>query len=71
VSFAEKYGKLGSGFIEAHHLRPIASLKEGSAAVYDVKKDLAVLCSNCHRMIHRSDDPSDLKAFRKMVRPAA
>jgi predicted HNH restriction endonuclease len=26
--------------------------------------DFAVLCSNCHRMIHRSADPSDVASFR-------
>jgi 5-methylcytosine-specific restriction enzyme A len=34
---------------------------EASVAItYDVASDFAVLCANCHRMIHRSDDPSDL-----------
>jgi 5-methylcytosine-specific restriction protein A len=29
LDFGERYGEIGKGFIEAHHLRPIASLKEG------------------------------------------
>jgi 5-methylcytosine-specific restriction enzyme A len=68
LQFQEKYGELGKGFIEAHHLRPIGSLEEGIAVSYDVTADFAVLCSNCHRMIHRSDDPSDLASFRRLVR---
>jgi predicted HNH restriction endonuclease len=28
-------------------------------------EDFAVLCANCHRMIHRSDDPSNLSLFKK------
>ncbi len=67
LNFQERYGELGKSFIEAHHLRAISSLEEGVAVVYDVAKDFAVLCSNCHRMIHRSSDPSDLQGFRKLV----
>jgi hypothetical protein len=65
--FRETYGPLGDGFIEAHHLRPLASLKEGTSGVYDVAKDFAVLCSNCHRMIHRTQYPSDLRGFRALL----
>jgi 5-methylcytosine-specific restriction protein A len=64
LQFDERYGELGRGFIEAHHLRPISSLEEGAAVSYDVATDFAVLCSNCHRMIHRTADPSDLEGFR-------
>jgi predicted HNH restriction endonuclease len=34
---------------------------------YDIAADFAVLCSNCHRMIHRTADPSNLAQFRDMV----
>jgi len=34
---------------------------------YDVAADFAVLCATCHRIIHHSDDPSDLNEFRKLV----
>lgn len=67
LDFAVRYGTLGTGFIEAHHLTPISSLTEGVAVSYDVSSDFAVLCSNCHRMIHRTDDPSDLESFRKRI----
>jgi 5-methylcytosine-specific restriction protein A len=58
MSFAEIYGKIGEGFIEAHHLRPIASLEEGVPVQYNVGSDFAVLCANCHRMIHKTKNPS-------------
>src|ERR1019366_319608 len=65
LDFKERYGEIGKGFIEAHHLKPIASLEEGVAVTYDVAADFAVLCANCHRMIHRSADPSNLNSFRE------
>jgi 5-methylcytosine-specific restriction protein A len=68
LDFGEYYGNLGKGFIEAHHLRPIGALEEGVPVRYDIASDFSVLCSNCHRMIHRTPDPSDLAALRAFVR---
>jgi len=68
LNFFERYGSIGEGFIEAHHLRAISSLEEGIAVDYDIAEDFAVLCANCHRMIHRSSEPNNLAAFRALVR---
>jgi 5-methylcytosine-specific restriction protein A len=67
LSFPERYGEIGDGFIEAHHLKPISTLEEGISVDYDVATDFAVLCSNCHRMIHRAADPSNLQAFKALL----
>jgi len=48
--FAMIYGQRGEGFIECHHLRPVASLRPDQITRLS---DLALLCSNCHRMVHR------------------
>ena len=60
TSISGRFGPLGAGFIEAHHLKPVASLEEG-APVDTSSDDFAVLSSNCHRMIRRTADPSDLE----------
>lgn len=53
-SFDQSYGPVHSrGFIEVHHCIPLAA--KGVRAT-DPKTDLIVLCSNCHRMVHRSRD---------------
>lgn len=49
-SFIEKYGQLGEGFIEAHHIFPISELTEETRTKIE---DLIFVCSNCHRMLHR------------------
>jgi 5-methylcytosine-specific restriction protein A len=49
--FADAYGDRGEGFIECHHLLPLATLRPGHVTHL---RDLALLCSNCHRMVHRS-----------------
>ena len=65
-NFAEKYGEIGKDFIEAHHLVPI-SLFEAQVVKLDPKLDFAVLCSNCHRMIHKTEKPDDVKAFKNII----
>jgi 5-methylcytosine-specific restriction protein A len=67
LNFGTRYGEIGEGFIEAHHLRPIGTLEEGVPIKYDVASEFAVLCANCHRMIHRTKDPSDLESFKKLI----
>jgi 5-methylcytosine-specific restriction protein A len=67
LDFVKRYGTIGQGFIEAHHLKPISGLEEGVPVKYDVALDFAVLCANCHRMIHRTEDPSDLEGFKRCV----
>jgi 5-methylcytosine-specific restriction protein A len=67
LDFVKRYGAIGQGFIEAHHLKPISGLDEGVPVKYDVALDFAVLCANCHRMIHRTEDPSDMDGFKKRL----
>lgn len=67
LDFKARYGEIGAGFIEAHHLKAISTLEEGVPVTYDVESEFAVLCANCHRMIHRTDDPSDLVGFKKRL----
>jgi 5-methylcytosine-specific restriction protein A len=47
--FVEKYGARGVGFIEAHHTKPVHTLAEDAKTKLE---DLALICANCHRMIH-------------------
>ena len=46
--FAQRYGERGRGYIECHHVEPLHVGGEGPRTI----GDLALLCSNCHRMIH-------------------
>jgi len=48
--FVAKYGKIGEGFIEAHHTIPISELPEHGRTKVE---EIALVCSNCHRMLHR------------------
>lgn len=61
--FQKQYGTLGTGFIEAHHLTPLSELKVEKVTL-DPRRDFTVLCSNCHRMIHRSEFVGKVEEFR-------
>ena len=50
--FELTYGKWGKEFAEVHHIKPLSELN-GVKYETDPRTDLAVLCANCHRMIHR------------------
>lgn len=52
-NFKQKYGPRGDGFIECHHNVPLHS-KQGETKTKI--SDLTLLCSNCHRMVHRKKD---------------
>ena len=48
--FSEKYGERGADFIEVHHTKAIAKRKKSEQTKIE---DLAMLCSNCHSVVHR------------------
>lgn len=66
MSFADRYPDIGEGFIECHHKIPYADIKEGEARYLNTD-DFAVLCSNCHRMIHRLDNPADIDKLKEIL----
>ncbi|RED26940.1 HNH endonuclease [Flavobacterium cutihirudinis] len=53
-NFKSKYGEIGEGFIEIHHVKPLSSFL--NSKVVDPYTDLIPLCSNCHRIVHRKKD---------------
>lgn len=63
-NFGETYGTLGQGFIEAHHIEPLSTRKEPKETSVD---DFAMLCANCHRMMHRRNAPLSILALKKYL----
>lgn len=66
-AFEDVYGALGQDFIEVHHKRPLASIDAGVEVEFGLD-DFAVLCSNCHRMIHRWPDPTDTEGLARALK---
>ena len=62
--FAARYGSRGVGFIECHHKRPLASLAPGATTKL---ADLALVCSNCHSMLHRGNPWPSVDELRRSL----
>jgi HNH endonuclease len=63
--FASMYGPLGDGYCEVHHRVGLGDGGEKKVSL----RDLATLCSNCHRMIHRTGKPMlSVEEFSSAVR---
>lgn len=62
--FLVKYGRAGEGFCEVHHIKPLSHDGRRTTKL----SDLAVVCSNCHRVIHRNRKALSLNELRKFIR---
>lgn len=60
----EDYGPLTSDIFEVHHRLPLAKA-EGPVKTH--LKDLAVLCPNCHRAIHRTNPMLKVEELAKRI----
>jgi hypothetical protein len=60
-NFEKQYGDIGRGYIECHHLREMAIDEERETNIADV----AVVCSNCHRMLHSGGTLRSIEQLKK------
>jgi len=61
--FGQKYGPLGKGYIECHHTIPLSKLRPGRKARLS---DLVLVCSNCHKILHRARE-NVKRDFRRIL----
>jgi 5-methylcytosine-specific restriction enzyme A len=52
--FKKRYGAIGDGYAQVHHLVPLKNAPFDGRKIF--LKDLAVVCANCHVMIHRGGE---------------
>ncbi len=62
--FADKYREPGADYCEVHHLPPLAGEKQVRKTR---NQDLAIVCANCHRVIHRRNPPFTMEEMRQML----
>lgn len=63
--FEAQYGDVGRGFIEAHHTKPVSMLSHDGGETRI--EDIALVCSNCHRMLHRRRPWLELNELKKLM----
>ena len=63
-SFARAYGHAASDYCQVHHLSPLSEVQNSSRTRME---DLAILCANCHRVVHSCNPPYTLQQVRDML----
>jgi HNH endonuclease len=63
--FNAHYGGIGEGYIEGHHTKPISEMAENEETKVE---DIALVCANCHRMLHRKRPWLTINELKKLLR---
>ena len=63
--FQNVYGDVGLDYIEGHHTVPLSQL---TGKTVTKVTDIALVCSNCHRMLHRRRPWLDMKQLKDLVK---
>jgi hypothetical protein len=68
-NFLQKYGKRGEAFAECHHKNPLSERSEElwTKSITTTLDDVAVLCANCHRMIHVTRPAISVEALQTII----
>lgn len=61
-SYEQHYGEIGRGYIIAHHLKLVAT-----GPTTTTLDDIALVCANCHAMIHSKNPPIPISDMRHIV----
>lgn len=70
-NFEHFYGGCASGYIEAHHLVPLSELPSDRPSSLNPQDDFAVLCANCHRVVHNTRPPMPLLELQQLLKTKA
>jgi len=66
ILLEDTYGPVGGGYIQVHHLTPVADM--GPGYIVHPARDLIPVCPNCHAMMHRRNPPYSPNELREMLR---
>ncbi len=66
--FAATYGEWGKRYCEAHHTKQLSKI---DGTVNTKLEDLAIVCSNCHRIIHLQDPMLTIEELKEKYKEIA
>jgi hypothetical protein len=66
LEFSSVYGELGKDYIEGHHTKPLSSLDDNET-IDTNPEDLAMVCANCHRLLHRKRPWTSMDELRNLL----
>lgn len=62
--FEKTYGQIGKDFIEGHHTIAVSEMSSDHKTKVE---DIAMLCANCHRMVHKKRPWLTMKDLDKLL----
>ena len=62
--FEKIYGSRGKGYIEAHHTVPVSEMQPSQKTKIE---DIAMVCSNCHKILHRTRPWLSIKELKSLL----
>ena len=65
LSFKKQYGLTDRDCLIAHHIDPISERSKASKTTLD---DIALLCPNCHAVIHAFDEPLSIDNMKQKIK---
>ena len=63
--FEKVYGKIGKDFVEGHHTIPVSEMAPDHKTKVE---DIALLCSNCHSMVHKRRPWLGMEDMKKILK---
>jgi 5-methylcytosine-specific restriction protein A len=63
--FDKTYGSIGKDFIEGHHTVAVSDMTPGHKTKVE---DIAMLCANCHRMVHKKRPWLTMKDLDQLIK---
>jgi 5-methylcytosine-specific restriction endonuclease McrA len=63
-SFSSVYGSAAGEYCEVHHLLPLSEVETDTRTRME---DLAILCANCHRVVHLHNPPYSINEVKSML----
>lgn len=63
--FEKAYGSIGKDFIEGHHTIAVSEMTTDHKTK---EEDIAMLCANCHRMVHKQRPWLTMKDLNKLIK---
>jgi hypothetical protein len=64
-NFEDTYGSIGKDFIEGHHTIAVSDMPPEHKTKVE---DIAMLCANCHRMVHKKRPWLTMKDLDKLIK---
>ena len=63
-NFEAMYGSRGANYVEVHHKIPLSEVMHETITRLD---DLCLLCSNCHKIVHRKEPWITLEGLKEII----